>query len=58
MTTYRILQKLNNSMLSWLNNVFVVDSALVIYIVLKPFKLEESWSAGRFRSREHINTVQ
>jgi len=45
-------------MLSWLNNVFVVDSALVIYIVLKPFKLEESWSAGRFRSREHINTVQ
>jgi len=53
----RNLKKLNNSMLSWLNNLFVVDSTLVIYIVLKPSKLG-SWSVGRFRSLEHINTVQ
>jgi len=43
--TYQILKKLNNTMLSWLNNVFVVNSTLVIFILLENFQLE-SWSSG------------
>jgi len=51
------LKKLNNTMLSWLNNVFVVNSSLVIFILSKPSKFE-SWSPDRFRNREHITTVK
>jgi hypothetical protein len=48
-------KKLNKTTVSWLNNVFVINSSLVIFIVLKTFKFE-SWSPGRFRNREHITT--
>jgi hypothetical protein len=46
------LKKLNNAMVSWLNNLFVVNSPLVIFIVLIPFKLQ-SWFPCRFRNGEH-----
>jgi hypothetical protein len=51
------LKQLNNTMVSWLNNVFVINSTLVIFIVLKHFKLE-SLSPGRFLSPERITTVR